>query len=933
MNHVMKTFTSVLLGAATLVALSTGCVREPASNNPNFDPDKNTVRTKFVLNINPKTGDGTKMTAENVQLGGGFLGMQDVHILTYSMGDSNTPKVSGEGSWEAPRTTGEGATVGKFYFNPYGAGKATQDYNFGRLFDAGEVTEQNQSRVLELSFPLETNVVVLYGKALNTQGPENQGSVTPSGDPSNLASLQFPLTPRVNPDNKKPYTAGTYAFQGILSSLTIAGLVDEAQYWTQTGDVFNAQTNPYFPTGSNDKRYKVWLPYEPNDDLYKKISGISTGGDGVYTKIAGGDYVDGDTYERRTDDPVSTFTYTLRVGNCSWKMLGDMYEAKTDNDANTTAEHVRATCDPYLGDEEYILQFVPLLETLGEAYHKLITIAQRTDFAYDANNQKIIEDNTDPDHPVYKTITYHELRAGSAAAILRTLRDLDFIVHKVLDGKPTSWSEFVAQKLAEEIHSRMELYFVGDKDDMYFKNAANIKSAIANYTGTTSEYTDSGIETYFANSYLSGTGDKLDGTAGFPMNIGFPMGAAYIDADTMAEGRTKDNCNYFYADRFVYKENIPAYAFGSPDATFNIFNYCYPAELMYYGNSPLRISKEVHNSSDFPAKIVDWRTDTEWPSDWTKFGAVTSETRSVAMVDHINYGTALLKSHVVYGSDVETGKKLFDNNSVIHPNEQDNEVTVIGDQVNTGLVVTGIVIGGQPSAVTWDFTRMPDMGTNPQTSEPTPPSYQNVEFKNGVFTGLSYEQDDFGKMIYDKVALNDRFSIKGKSETDDNEGNVYTLCWDNYNALATAADQSDVYIALELQNKTGIDFWGETNLVRKDAIFYLVGKLDLKSIIGATGGTDHANYVDLITKLGQRSETGYYYYPPFDPSTGETIKVPRVFMQDYMTTATLVLNADALKHAYMSVPDLRSNQVSLGVSVDVTWETGLSFEVEMGVIR
>ena len=136
-------------------------------------------------------------------------------------------------------------------------------------------------------------------------------------------------------------------------------------------------------------------------------------------------------------------------------------------------------------------------------------------------------------------------------------------------------------------------------------------------------------------------------------------------------------------------------------------------------------------------------------------------------------------------------------------------------------------------------------------------------------------------------------------------------------------------MALELQNKTGMDFWGETNLVRKDAIFYLVGKLDLDKLRTNSSG----NYGTLNGHLGDRSKTGYYYYPPFDPTTGATVEVPRVFMQDYVTTTKLVLKQDALKHAYMSVPDLRSNQVSLGVSVDIKWETGLSFEVEMGKLN
>ena len=53
-------------------------------------------------------------------------------------------------------------------------------------------------------------------------------------------------------------------------------------------------------------------------------------------------------------------------------------------------------------------------------------------------------------------------------------------------------------------------------------------------------------------------------------------------------------------------------------------------------------------------------------------------------------------------------------------------------------------------------------------------------------------------------------------------------------------------------------------------------------------------------------------------------------MQDYMTKANLIIGVDALKHAYVTVPDLRSSQISLGVSIDMHWESGLAFDVILG---
>ena len=44
-----------------------------------------------------------------------------------------------------------------------------------------------------------------------------------------------------------------------------------------------------------------------------------------------------------------------------------------------------------------------------------------------------------------------------------------------------------------------------------------------------------------------------------------------------------------------------------------------------------------------------------------------------------------------------------------------------------------------------------------------------------------------------------------------------------------------------------------------------------------------------------------------------------------MTTANFVINETSLQHAYVTVPDLRSTQISLGLSVDLNWRAGLDF--------
>ena len=54
----------------------------------------------------------------------------------------------------------------------------------------------------------------------------------------------------------------------------------------------------------------------------------------------------------------------------------------------------------------------------------------------------------------------------------------------------------------------------------------------------------------------------------------------------------------------------------------------------------------------------------------------------------------------------------------------------------------------------------------------------------------------------------------------------------------------------------------------------------------------------------------------------------QVFLQDYITTAKLTIGEESLQKAYNVVPDLRSPKLELGLSVDLKWEKGITFEQE-----
>lgn len=50
-------------------------------------------------------------------------------------------------------------------------------------------------------------------------------------------------------------------------------------------------------------------------------------------------------------------------------------------------------------------------------------------------------------------------------------------------------------------------------------------------------------------------------------------------------------------------------------------------------------------------------------------------------------------------------------------------------------------------------------------------------------------------------------------------------------------------------------------------------------------------------------------------------------MRDYQTT--LSLNIKSLANAYNTIPDLRSTKLQFGLSVNLEWQKGLQFDVEI----
>lgn len=346
-------------------------------------------------------------------------------------------------------------------------------------------------------------------------------------------------------------------------------------------------------------------------------------------------------------------------------------------------------------------------------------------------------------------------------------------------------------------------------------------------------------------------------------------------------------------NQYNYMSQVPTYAMGSTGGSFNPKNYMYPAELCYFGNSPVRVTSDPHIKTEYPDGAANWDNDSYWTTaytagnntvDWKKNSHVMSSTRSVAMQENINYGTSMLKTTIAYASGVS---ELLDNNSGLHTGEADNTIAVSGSP----FTLTGVLVGGQPQTVGWNYI------------------------------AKASATDPYVCMVYDNDLPSTAIPTPTGSEN-------YTMVWDNYKAVddpATVA-QNTVYVALELTNNSGKDFWGMNNLIRNGSAFYLIGKLDpdvtSASQLTSLGKTAEQYAAD--KSLGITWPTKYAL-PPYN-SNGSTLQVRRVFIQDFVTTASFVIGEESLKTALVSVPDLRASHLSLGLSVDLSWSNGLNFE-------
>lgn len=296
----------------------------------------------------------------------------------------------------------------------------------------------------------------------------------------------------------------------------------------------------------------------------------------------------------------------------------------------------------------------------------------------------------------------------------------------------------------------------------------------------------------------------------------------------------------------------------------------YPNELYYLTKTPLRATSSA--TVNWPSSAPNWAAETWATSTWAT--SVQPTSKNIALKYNINYGSALLATKVKAGAAI-----IYDNARKLDPEKigvetaTNNAIDVMdGETAKNPFTLTGILVGSQPSAVAWNF--------------------------------LPVSSATFDKAVYDGK-INGTINVT----TDYNTIPNYTLVFDDYKATA-----ADVNVCLEFKSNLTTSFYGQDGVILPGQTFYIMGKLKVTDA-GVTNPLPNASSTDDELDV-------------FIPS-----RDLRAFIQDYTTTANFVISAGtetgngdgSLAHAVTTIPDLRQSSQTIGLSVDLSWTPGLTF--------
>ena len=283
-----KLFNFALVGAIALTGATmfTGCSGSDdavaENNNPNFNEKTNDVNVQFVLNVATNTGDNTtRQSATIVQKNANFRGMKDAKLIGLASGKAT--------SFIAPylgETTQTDWTTG--------SNMKSKVYDLGTLYAANSVdntgtNNENTSshRVVELTLPLTTDAMLVYGRAIPSGTDEANGKVTMPTSYAAPENITFDLVSRLG-DNGTKYSHTCNLVALILNRIMLSEVAALAYDSDSPYKTPRTATNANAYKQTEDLAALSWRtlgvdesgtlpPLQENlSKLYKAITGFTT---------------------------------------------------------------------------------------------------------------------------------------------------------------------------------------------------------------------------------------------------------------------------------------------------------------------------------------------------------------------------------------------------------------------------------------------------------------------------------------------------------------------------------------------------------------------------------------------------------------------------------------------------------------------------------
>jgi len=271
-----KYFKYAMMGAIALTGAMgfTGCasddgVAEKKSVNPTYDAAANTVKTQFVLNVNPAEQGTTRQAAATVQKANNFRGMKDAKLIGLSTGKAST--------FLAP-------FLGSSKKNATDNFDVIRTYDLGTLYSSGSVdndpandnADKSSHRIVELTLPLKTDAMLVYGRAIpitkvsgttTVTDEEANGSVVYSVN-ATPEKTTFTLVPRM-----ADATAYNQCCNMAIAILNQIMLSEVDSYNMKNGENLDQHITR---TNTNGSYEQIWLMHTALFVVLIKIRPLST---------------------------------------------------------------------------------------------------------------------------------------------------------------------------------------------------------------------------------------------------------------------------------------------------------------------------------------------------------------------------------------------------------------------------------------------------------------------------------------------------------------------------------------------------------------------------------------------------------------------------------------------------------------------------------